>query len=96
VSGGGPALVGLHHPETQSESRIPSVPIRRRSLSLLAALSGVLLATAACSTDPQRVRDGDPAPPPAEAPRYESRTGVPVLMDIPVIGFLFCRTTIVR
>jgi hypothetical protein len=73
------------------------VPARRRSPSLPAALSGaVLLAMASCSTDPQRVRDGGTASPTAEAPRFESRTGVPILMDIPVIGFLFCRTTVVR
>jgi type II secretory pathway component GspD/PulD (secretin) len=31
-----------------------------------------------------------------EPPRHESRTGVPILMDLPLIGFLFRRTTRVR
>ena len=68
----------------------------RRLPSPCAALGcAVLLAVAACNTDSQ-FRDRDRGAPPAEPARFESRTGVPILMDIPVIGFLFCRTTVVR
>ena len=68
----------------------------RRSRWLLAPLLGAcLLGAAACSTDSEHRRDEPPAPEP-DPPRFESRVGVPILMDIPVIGFLFCRHTVVR
>ena len=68
---------------------------RRRRPGVLVALT-CLLALSACSTDQQAVRpEGAPAPE-ERTPRYESRTGVPVLMDLPLIGWMFRPTTVVR
>ena len=68
---------------------------RRLSSRPAALCCAMLLAVGACSTD-SHARDRDRGGAPAEPARFESRTGVPFLMDIPVIGFLFCRTTVVR
>lgn len=66
---------------------------RTRSGAYLALL--VLAAVTACATDPQRVRER-PAASEERPPIRVSRTGIPVLMDLPVIGVLFRRTTVVR
>ena len=68
----------------------------RRSVPGALLLGALLSAAAACSTDAQyRCGDG-PADPGLDPPRFESRVGVPILMDIPVLGVLFSRRTVVR
>ncbi len=62
----------------------------RPVLVTLAALG--LLVAAACSTDRTTVR-AEPAAAPATR---ESRTGVPILMDLPLIGTLFGSRTVTR
>jgi hypothetical protein len=52
------------------------------ALVLLGALSS-------CAAD-RRSRDTEPTP------TYESRTGIPVLMDLPLIGWLFQHRVTVR
>jgi len=69
---------------------------RRRRVAQCTPLLGAWLLAAACSTDSQYRRDDVPADPGLDPPRFESRVGVPILMDIPVLGVLFRRTTIVR
>lgn len=61
--------------------------MRRRAK--LAAMVVAMLA-GACSTT------SDSAQETPDAPRFEQRVGVPVLMDIPLIGWLFSRHTVVR
>jgi hypothetical protein len=69
----------------------------RRPWSLLAVVAvAIVLSAAACSAAPERIREGGPEASAPERPRFESRTGVPILMDIPLLGFLFRRTTVVR
>jgi len=68
---------------------------RRRSVPC-ALLGAVLTAAAACSTDSQYRRGDGPADLGLDPPRFESRVGVPILMDIPVLGVLFSRHTVVR
>lgn len=53
------------------------------------ALLAVLLTGVACAADRAHGREEPP-------PIMESRTGVPLLMDLPVIGVLFRKTTVVR
>lgn len=66
---------------------------RRRDIRSKLAPALLALAAVSCTTDleargPQVVEEPWPV--------LVSRTGVPVLMDLPVVGFLFGRTTIVR
>ncbi len=68
----------------------------RAQLVGLAAMVVVTL-LAGCSTDRQTLHREEPEARSEESPpRYESRTGVPVLMDLPLIGWMFRRTTTVR
>ena len=60
---------------------------RQRPRRLLLAL---LLVAPACAADRNHAAGEPPAP------SYESRTGVPLLMDLPVLGFLFSRRTVAR
>jgi len=54
-----------------------------------------MVSTAACAAD--RESRPDVAPMVSQAPpRYQARVGIPILMDIPVFGFLFGRTTTSR
>jgi hypothetical protein len=73
--------------ERAPECRPADRPRRRAaSLVLTAALT-------ACAAD----RDArEPAPAPTSPILRETRTGVPVLMDLPGIGWLFRRTTTAR
>lgn len=61
----------------------------RRVRAWLALVALLLTGITACAADRTQVRDEPP-------PILESRTGVPVLMDLPVIGVLFRKTTVVR
>ena len=65
-----------------------------RSRSGLLALTLLVLASASCTSDLQRRADSHDVRG-EEPPILVSRTGVPILMDIPVIGFLFGRTVVV-
>jgi len=83
------ALVG-----SRPVQRLTKQP-RRRVASLL--LASVLTA---CAAD-RDVREPTPAssptdPAPTSPVVRETRTGVPVLMDLPGIGWLFRRTTTLR
>ena len=49
-----------------------------------------------CATDRDHVRDDQLGKSEEAPPIRVSRTGVPILMDLPVIGFLFGQTTVVR
>ena len=70
---------------------------RRPTRSKLALLALPLaLAVTSCATDRDHVRD-DLLEKSEGAPEIRvSRTGVPILMDLPVFGFLFGQTTVVR
>jgi hypothetical protein len=56
-----------------------------------ALLLAASLGTTACAAGPDRqdLSAGEP-------PQFESRVGVPLLMDIPILGFFFSRRTVVR
>lgn len=60
------------------------------------ALLAVLLTTTACASDRDSIRNDAPEMNREELPIRVTRTGVPILMDVPVIGFLFSRTTTER
>jgi hypothetical protein len=55
-------------------------------------LLALLAFAPACAADRNAAADADSASPPS----YESRVGVPLLMDLPLIGFLFSRRTVRR
>ena len=63
---------------------------RRRTPRLRLA---ALLALAGCVSDAEQTPEVELEPAPATS---VSRTGVPVLMDLPVLGWLFRRETTVR
>lgn len=63
-----------------------------RSIVVPIALTGAL-ALGSCVTD-RSAAQGEALP--EAVPTHESRTGVPILMDIPGIGFLFGRRTVRR
>ena len=54
------------------------------------------LAAASCTTDLEQRRESLSVATEDQPPVLVSRTGVPILMDLPVIGFLFGRISIVR
>jgi hypothetical protein len=56
----------------------------------------LLLALLALALAPACAADRDHASGESGPPRYEARTGVPLLMDLPLLGFLFGRRTVVR
>lgn len=66
----------------------------RRS-TICAILLVICAPTMGCAADQQSRREIEPAQA-APPPRYQKKTGVPILMDIPVLGVLFSRTTTVR
>lgn len=63
-----------------------------------ATLGVLLLSLASCAADRNaRMQTGAEVPArESTPPRFESRSGIPVLMDLPIIGFLFGRTRQVR
>ena len=71
-----------------------SKPPAESKLALLAL--PVLLTVTACASDRGSIRNDAPEMNREELPIRVTRTGVPILMDVPVIGFLFSRTTTER
>jgi len=69
-----------------------SRPRSCRSAALLLVAAAVLAVS--CATDGDK-RRSEPSIPEAR-PTAVQRTGVPLLMDLPVIGVLFRKTTVVR
>ena len=63
--------------------------IRTRLALGFSAMAVLLAALGACATDRQAAATEPP-------PTFESRTGVPVLMDLPLIGWLFQHRVTVR
>ena len=58
----------------------------------LAVLLVLVVWTTSCATDEHARKEELPEP----RPTYVKRTGVPFLMDLPIIGALFRHTTVVR
>lgn len=71
-----------------------SKPPAVSKLALLAL--PVLLTCTSCASDNESIRRHAPALIEEEPPIFMKRTGVPILMDVPILGFFFSRTTIVR
>ncbi len=71
-----------------------SKPPAVSKLALLAL--PVLLVCTSCATDNESIRSDAPAVIEEEPPILMKRTGIPILMDVPILGFFFSRTTIVR
>ncbi len=60
------------------------------------AILAVSLTVTACASDGESSRNDAPEMIREELHIRVTRTGVPILMDVPLIGFLFSRTTIER
>ena len=77
----------------KADDRPTTARPRQRLARAARALAGLALvsAFAGCAANHDARRDA-----PREPVRYESRIGVPFLMDLPLVGWLFQRRVTVR